>query len=57
MKNVLIASCALVLVTLAATASAGEAISLATLGDMGLGGMQQLSDNDGMAVRGKGTPK
>jgi hypothetical protein len=55
MKNVLIASCALVLVTLAATASAGEAISLATLGDMGLGGMQQLSDNDGMAVRGKGT--
>jgi hypothetical protein len=55
MKNVLIASCALVLVACAATAMAGEPISLATLSDMGLGGMQQLSDNDGLTVRGKGT--
>jgi hypothetical protein len=39
----------------AATAVAGDAISKSTLGSMGLGGMQRLSDNDGLAVRGKGT--
>ncbi len=54
MKNVAIA-CAL-LMLLAATASAGDlAVSKSTLSSMGLGGMQQMSDNDGLAVRGKGT--
>ncbi|MEX0679506.1 MAG: hypothetical protein WD063_20700 [Pirellulales bacterium] len=39
----------------AATASAGDlAVSKSTLDNMGLGGMQQLSDSDGLAVRGKG---
>jgi hypothetical protein len=41
---------------LAATASAGElAVSKSTLGHMGLGGMQVMSDDDGTTVRGKGT--
>jgi hypothetical protein len=45
-----------VLMLFAATASAGDlAVSKNTLGSMGLGGMQTLSDSDGMAVRGKGT--
>ena len=41
-----------------ASASAGEraaSVSKSTLGSMGLGGMHQMSDNDGLAVRGKGT--
>ena len=41
---------------LAVAASAGErGISKSTLGSMGLGAMQSISDNDGLAVRGKGT--
>ena len=57
MKNILFASCALVLFgCLISTASAGElAVSKSTLGNMGLGSMQVLSDTDGLAVRGKGT--
>ncbi len=55
MKNVLIASCALVLVAYVSTASAGEPISNSTLSNMGLSSMELLSDADGMAVRGKGT--
>jgi hypothetical protein len=44
-----------VLMLCAATASAGDlAVSKSTLGSMGLGSMQQISDNEGMAVRGKG---
>jgi hypothetical protein len=44
-----------VVMLFAATASAGDlAISKASLGSMGLGTMQSLSDSDGMAVRGKG---
>jgi hypothetical protein len=40
----------------AATASAAEkAVSKLTLGSMGLSSMQTLSDEDGLAVRGKGT--
>lgn len=47
--------CAL-LMGFAATASAGElAVSKSTLGNMGLGGMQLMSDEDGQAIRGKGT--
>src|SRR5262245_11248776 len=37
-----------------ATASAGE-ISKSALGSMGFSSMQKMSDNDGLAVRGKGT--
>jgi len=54
MKSFAIACAALML--LAATASAGDlAVSKSTLGSMGLGGMQTMSDDDGMTVRGKGT--
>ena len=53
--NVRIFSAAtLVLCALVASASAGE-ISKSTLSSMGLGSMQQLSDNDGLAIRGMGT--
>jgi hypothetical protein len=45
---------AIVLCALVASASAGE-VSKSTLSNMGLGSMQQLSDNDGLAIRGKGT--
>lgn len=39
----------------AATAMAGDlAVTKSTLDTMGLAGMQQLSDEDGLAVRGKG---
>ena len=55
MKNVLIASCALVLFACVSSASAAEPISNSMLSNMGLGSMQTLSDTDGMAVRGKGT--
>jgi hypothetical protein len=52
MKTLVIAS----LVTLfAGTAMAGDtAVSASTLKGMGLGKMQQMSDSDGRAVRGKG---
>src|SRR5262249_2240062 len=43
-----------VLCATAAFASAGE-ISNAKLSGMGLSGMQQLSDVEGLAIRGKGT--
>jgi hypothetical protein len=54
MKSFAIA-CA-VLLALSATAAAGDlAVSKSALDNMGLGSMQQLSDADGMTVRGKGT--
>lgn len=53
MKNIAIACAALML--FAATASAGEKVSKSTLSSMGLSGMQEMSDSDGLAVRGKGT--
>ncbi len=47
-------ACAAVLF-FAATASAGDlAVSDSTLDTMGLGGMQQMSDEEGQDVRGKG---
>lgn len=53
MKNVAIA-CA-VLMLFAASASAGDlAVSKSALSSMGLGGMQEMSDAEGTAVRGKG---
>jgi len=45
-------ACAVML--FAATASAAEPVSKSTLAAMGLGGMQQMSDSEGTAVRGKG---
>lgn len=56
MKNALFAGVALAGL-IASTASAGEpaGISKSTLGNMGLGSMQTMSDTEGMAVRGKGT--
>jgi hypothetical protein len=54
MKSFAMAS--VVLLLFAATASAGDlAVSQSALGSMGLGGMQVLSDDEGLAVRGKGT--
>jgi hypothetical protein len=54
MKTLAIGCAALML--LAATASADElAVSKSTLNTMGLGGMQTMSNSDGMAVRGKAT--
>ncbi|MEX0678868.1 MAG: hypothetical protein WD063_17460 [Pirellulales bacterium] len=53
MRNFAIAC--VVLMLFAATASAGDqAVSKSTLSSMGLTSMQQMSDTDGMAVRGKG---
>jgi hypothetical protein len=53
MKNFVLA-CAMVML-LAGAASAGDlAVSASMLDDMGLAGMQTLSDRDGLAVRGKG---
>src|SRR5262245_9127130 len=54
MRSVAMACVGLML--LASMASAGErAVSKSTLHNMGLGGMKQLSDDAGLAVRGKGT--
>lgn len=54
MKNVAFACAALLL--FAATAKAGDlAVTKSTLGSMGLGSMQSMSDTEGQAVRGKGT--
>lgn len=45
-----------VMMLCAASASGNElAVSKSTLGNMGLGSMQTMSDSDGLAVRGKGT--
>src|SRR5450432_3507616 len=59
MKKLCIICAALVLVSgLAASASAGQpvkSIPAATLSSMGLGGVHQMSDNAGTAVRGMGT--
>ena len=53
MKSFAIASAVMML--FAATASAGDlAVSESTLDSMGLAGMQQMSDKDGLAVRGMG---
>jgi len=46
---------ALVAGMVASASAADRAVSKSTLNSMGLSGMQQLSDNDGLAVRGKGS--
>ena len=43
-----------VLASFAALASAAD-VSKSTLNGMGFGNMQQMSDTDGLAIRGKGT--
>jgi hypothetical protein len=54
MKTFALGCAALMLLT--ATASAGDlAVSQSTLSSMGLGKMKVMSDDDGAAVRGKGT--
>lgn len=59
MRNLLITCVTLALMTILTSAvSGGERageISKSTLGRMGLGSMQALSDGDGWAVRGMGT--
>jgi hypothetical protein len=56
MKNFGIVCAALVICAgLVASASAAEHVSKSTLSSMGLGSVQQMSDNDGLAIRGKGT--
>jgi hypothetical protein len=59
MKNVAIICAALVIFAgIAATASAGEqvgSVSKSTMASMGFASAHQLSDADGLAVRGKGT--
>ena len=53
--NVRILSAAtIVLASFAAVASAAD-VSKSTLNAMGFGNMQQISDSDGLAIRGKGT--
>jgi hypothetical protein len=53
MKSIALAGAVLVL--LAATAQAGDkAVSKSTLTSMGLGSMQLMTDQDGLAVRGQG---
>jgi hypothetical protein len=56
MKNVALACAALVVLAgMVASASAAErTVSKSTLSSMGLGSMQLMSDNDGLAIRGKG---
>ena len=39
----------------ASASAADRAVSKSMLNSMGLGSMQQLSDSDGLAIRGKGT--
>ncbi|REK15790.1 MAG: hypothetical protein DWQ37_08200 [Planctomycetota bacterium] len=53
MKRLALASAFLAL-TAAATSAAELAVTETTLQQMGLGTMQQMSDADGMTVRGKG---
>jgi hypothetical protein len=56
MKNVGIVCAALVvIVSMVASASAADHVSKSTLSSMGLGSMQLISDNDGLAIRGMGT--
>jgi len=53
MKNAFLALA--LVAAFAVSASAAEPVSKSALSSMGLGSMQQMSDNDGLAVRGKGT--
>lgn len=55
MKNVIIPCAVVALIGFASLASAAEPVAKSTLSSMGFGGMQQMSDEAGMTVRGKGT--
>jgi len=57
MKSFQIVCAALVVLAASAVSAsaADRAISKSTLASMGLSSMQTLSDNDGLAIRGKGT--
>lgn len=54
MKSLAIA-CAAVMLFATAASAADSNVSKPTLNDMGLGTMQPLADDDGLAVRGKGS--
>lgn len=54
MKKFAIMCVVTAVVACVSSVKAGE-VSKSTLGSLGLGSMQQLSDNDGLTVRGKGT--
>jgi hypothetical protein len=53
MKSFAIA-CSVLMLFAATTSAADLAVSKSTLGSMGLASMAQMSDSDGLAVRGKG---
>ena len=55
MKSFAVACVATVFIIGSIGSVSGREISKSTLGSMGLNTMQQLSDNDGLAIRGKGT--
>ncbi len=55
MTKIFVLTIALVISCSAIAVAADQAVSAATLGAMGIGQMQPLSDEDGLAVRGKGT--
>jgi hypothetical protein len=55
MKNVIIPCAVVALIGFASLASAAEPVAKSTLSSMGFGGMQQMSDETGMTIRGKGT--
>lgn len=55
MKNLGITCGAVALFVVFAGSVSARELSKSTLGNMGLGGMSQLSDNDGLVIRGKGT--
>ncbi len=56
MKNVMIlCAVAALLFGFESLTSASEPVAKSTLGSMGLGGMQHMSDEAGLTVRGKGT--
>jgi hypothetical protein len=54
MKNVAIICAALLVVGMVASASAADGISKSTLSNMGFANAQTMTDQDGLAVRGKG---
>jgi hypothetical protein len=56
MKNFgIVCGALVVIVSMLASASAADHVSKSTLSSMGLGSMQSISDNDGLAIRGMGT--
>jgi hypothetical protein len=53
--KIFVVACAAVVLSISTVAAAEPGVSKTALSSMGLAGMQNLSDADGLAVRGKGT--